>query len=542
MAKVNSIPAQRIYPRRRIYLDYLAGVERLGEFYRFYPANEKTLLLRAKEVLDNSRARAELSKALLEYNQSIGSGQATLDHIGLLSRADTLAVVTGQQPGFLGGPLYDVYKAVTAIKLAKHLSRKTGQAVVPIFWIASEDSNFQGVSGIEWRDGHDQLRRIRVESSGGQQRQLSALRVNEAVQKTFDDFAELLPSSEFKQQWQGMYRPRLDEGWSRWFGRIMANLFAQEGLVLLEPQIVYASAGEIFQTAVSRMTDLPRQFDERTGRLIELGYEPQIQPGTRRLLYTLNDGRRQVVNPQAEDCASAELLELAGRHPERLSCSVLLRPIVQDYLLPTVAYVAGPAEIGYYAQLGGLYEQLKVSMPVIWPRASITLIEPGIARLISKSGLGEQELLSKSLPRPKNQSNANEDQVAGTIEQLGQRARESLTNLVYEVRSRDDSLEKFVQKTSKRVERDIDRLVQRGLEGANLRNEISSRQWQRIRSALWPGGQPQERAFGLFGYLVYYGQAVLEEIFDGIDIFDFSHRLLYLEFHNEKPPTTEPDV
>ncbi len=456
MARLDLLDAGKIYPRRQIYLDYLAGAQKLGTFYKYYPADKNALLERVEELASEHKSRAKLGDVLLEYNRQIGAGARTLENARLLGQGQALAVVTGQQPGFAGGPLYDLYKAVTTIKLAQQLSRSTGRNVVPVFWIASEDANLGEVNRAAWIDRQGRFRRIRA-SLPDTRRQICTLRTDQAVLTAFGELMDLLPATDFRSRWQELYRPNDNELWGQWFGRIYAQLFAEQGLVLLEPHIVYPHADEIFSRIISRFADLQQTFDSSTAAVIDQGYAPQISPKSRLALYAIRDGRRQPIGLNSLD---------DNYTPRELSCSVMFRSIVQDFLLPTVAYVAGPGEIAYFAQLTELYKQLDVPMPVIWPRATMTLVEPDIARLLAKSTFAQQEFFCESAPD-------------GQDEQLTQN------------------------------------------------------QLQTVRLSLRPHGQPQERVFPLLAYLVYYGQAVLDRIIEQTDVFDFRHRIVYLDFNDK---------
>ena len=456
MGRLSFLQAKQIYPERIIFGDYLASAGKLAQFYRHYPANEQALSSRVGELASSAANREGLCQALAEYNRGISAGSATLENVRLLAEPQTLAVVTGQQPGFAGGPLYNIYKAVSAIKLARHLSETTGKNVVPIFWIASEDANPREVSRAAWINRQGQFWRTRA-SLPDTGRQICTLRTDQAVLSSFNELMDLLPASKFRNHWQELYKPNENKPWGQWFGGIYAQLFAEYGLVLLEPHIVYPFAGEIFDTLIPRLTDLQQTFDKSTASLIGQGYAPQLSAKSRVTIYTVQDGRRQPISSPNDNYDLQEL-----------SCSVMFRPIVQDFLLPTVAYVAGPAEISYFAQLTELYNCLEVTMPVIWPRASMTLVEPHIGRLLEKSALSEQEFFCESALRLSDSDKGHE--------------------------------------------------------------RVTQSQLQQIGLSLRPRGQPQERVFPLLAYLVYYGGSVLDQIFDQVDVFDFRHRIVYLDF------------
>ena len=536
---VNKLTTQHIYPNRQIFLDYLTAAPQLVQFYSHYPANKDTLLKSSQQLTNSSNSRAALSQSLLTYNQSIAASPQTLENARLLAKPDTLAVVTGQQPAFVGGALYNIYKALSAIKLSQHLKQTTGKNVVPIFWIASEDTNLSHITNTSWIDRQGQLQQIHADlpkTTTKAPQQISTLTTSHATLTAFEELFDLLPNSEFRDRWQKLYTPNELEPWSQWFARIYAQLFAEHGLVLLEPHVVYPHASEIFIRALTRLQDLQQAFDKTTTVLTQQGYQPQIAPNSRTMLYKVSQGQRHPIDPSADDYDPAVLLDLAEKHPDHLSCSVALRPVVQDFLLPTVAYVAGPAEVSYFAQLRGIYQLLDVPMPVIWPRASMTLVEPNVARLMKKSNLTIEALLAEAQPPAQTDPNSPTSPTSQLLQNLAQQTNLSLEQLAATLKENDASLTKFTDKISNRIRADIDRLVQRALQCENQHRQITHRQHQRLLDSLKPHSQPQERAFSLLCYLVYYGQAVLDEIRSQLDIFDFRHRVIPLNFNNEKLP------
>ena len=288
-------------------------------------------------------------------------------------------------------------------------------------------------------------------------RQICTLRTDQNVLTAFSELMDLLPATDFRTHYQHLYQPIENEYWSRWFARIYAHLFAEYGLVLLEPHIVYPYADEILSRIISKLTDLQQTFNRSTAAVAERGYKPQISPNSNVTLYTIDDGRRQPLSSTDDKY-----------DPQHLSASVMFRPIVQDFLLPTAAYVAGPGEIAYFAQLTALYKHLDVSMPPVWPRASMTLLDPYTARLLEKSTLPAQEFICEPAPH-----------------------------------GRQDE-------------------------------QLTQNQLQEISLSLRPKGKPQERVFPLLPYLVYYGKAVLTQIIEQMDVFDFRHRIVYLDSSEQR--------
>jgi bacillithiol biosynthesis cysteine-adding enzyme BshC len=309
--------------------------------------------------------------------------------------------VTGQQAGLFTGPLYTIHKALTVIKLAACL-REQGNDAVPVFWIASEDHDYEEVSFCNVLDREGRLARIQYDATGRKpDSPVGRVELCEGIGKVIDEFIAALPPSEFiekiEKDLRESYQP--GTGFAEAFARLMARLFAEYGVVLLDPldEELKQIAAPLYAEAIEKSQSIARALVDRSSALEASGYHSQIHVSEEMVpLFIVDDGRRVALTRQGDryvikggdrSFAHDELVALARRCPNCFSPNVTLRPVVQDYLLPTGAYVGGPAEAAYFGQLMAVYEVLGRPLPCVLPRASFTLIEARHQKTMRKYGL-----------------------------------------------------------------------------------------------------------------------------------------------------------
>jgi bacillithiol synthase len=392
----------------KLFVDYVCDFERVGDLFA-HDFHDPAAFDRAAEIAAaRDLPREELADLLLAQNRSFGSGGPALANARLLADPDAVAVVTGQQPGLFGGPLYNLYKAATAIRLAGALAARTGRPHVPVFWIASDDHQVGEVDHVHVldRDGGP----VRISWARGPSRRvepIAALCLDDGVVDALDRVAEISHGLPRRQDVLALLADCFCPGerLAHAFARLAARLFEPDGLVLVEssdpalrrlgmprlaPELAYPSPA----TAAARLA---------TERLATRGYPVQVPLRDdslnlffgRRERFRIRSGpdgfrvelRSSVVDVQA-------LRARFDAEVEQFSPNVLLRPLYQDALFPTVAYVAGPSEIAYFAQLAPVYERFGIPMPVVYPRKSVTLIDEKVASLLRASELCVEDVLA----------------------------------------------------------------------------------------------------------------------------------------------------
>jgi len=378
------------------FLDYLHDFSKLERFFPFPYALDHF----RREIVSSARLhhRQKLCQVLERQNQSFGAGARTQENLEKLRDNDCLAVVTGQQVGLFTGPAYTVYKALTAVKLAAHYACR-GIKVVPIFWMATEDHDLAEVDHSYVIDGDAQLQLIRYE--GGPEdagKPVGKVRFSQAIDACSQQFLKALPNSEFKVEIEGRIAAayRNTKTFASGFGETLSFLFSNYGLILVDPQDeTLKELGEpFFERILLNGSQFQSSIQSRSDQLVAAGYHAQVlveedstglffEDGAKRRALIREDGVLKVKGTNQRFPVS-HLQELLKEEPWKFSPNVLFRPLVQDLLLPTLAYVAGPSEVAYLAQIGPLYEEFGRKAPIIFPRFSFSVIERKIGKILEK--------------------------------------------------------------------------------------------------------------------------------------------------------------
>src|SRR5258705_3841665 len=434
-----SIPFRRLPHQPKLFVRLIEDFPSVKKFYA-HPPNMDAVKHVAASLEYPAERRREVAGILREQNAAFGAGAATLSNLEKFERG-AVAVVSGQQVGLFGGPAYAVYKALTAIRLAEELS-DAGIPAVPIFWMATEDHDLDEVRHVTWFES-GKLKRFELPADAAAAgRPVGQVQLGPAIEENVKKAVELLsgPASEtISQILQESYRA--DGTYGGAFGKLFAQLFAEQGLILLDPldARLHRIAAPLYKKAIEHRDELNEKLLERGKELESAGYDVQVKVTAKStLLFKIRDGVRQPVVASNSHFKSGdttwtreEALLLADSSPETFSANALFRPVVQDYLLPTAAYLGGPAEIAYFAQSSVIYEHVLGRMPVVLPRAGFTILDAKAEKLLQKYGLcienlwaGPQELRRKmdsvSVPPTLGVSfDLGKAQLASTLAELG---------------------------------------------------------------------------------------------------------------------------
>lgn len=448
-----------------------------------------------------------------------------------LSEPGTVAIVTGQQAGAFGGPLYTLLKAVTAIQLARRVSADHGTPVVPVFWVDAEDHDWAEVRSATVLDDEFQPRDVTLaDLEGAGEQPVAALTLDARVTGTLDALAAALPPTDFS-EWvmaslRTAYRPGV--GMAAAFARWIETLLGSHGLVVFES--ADPAAKEIARPVFVRELNNPGRTSAlaiEAGRELEArGHHPQVVPHADSLaLFHLNSGRR-AIRRQGDrfligetEMTSEALVSEAEHSPTHFSPNVLLRPIVQDTLFPTVCYVAGPSELAYLGQLGRVYAHFGLPMPLMYPRGSATLIDAPTARFLAKYDFPLSDL------RPQDESALNrllESQLPPEVEQslkdADEAIRASLQRVIDAMPALDPTLAGAARTTVSKMEHDLRALHGKVIQASKRRHETLRRQFSRAQSQIFPLGHPQERTLAVAFFLNRYGPALVERLLEELPL------------------------
>lgn len=526
-----------------LFTDYLRNEEKC---LHFFPAGafEKWESYQNRIKHKSSGAdRAHLADALLSYNKPFSPGEKTLENIEALRDEDTHTVVTGQQMGLFGGPLYVFFKALSVIKLSIVISKKYNIRVVPVFWLADEDHDFEEISKIFIPAGNA-LKEFKLESHPQQDFSAGKLDLPEDFNALIDNFAEHLPDTEFKSDSVSIIREswQISDSWRSAFGTMMIRLFDKYGLVLAgsDSLLIKKLAVPIFQKAVTRAVEIQDALNAVSSE-VETNYHQQAAIGSSTLFYHDSEkGRlkldykddKWLLADSAAVFSTEEILSDIDNHPERFSPNVFLRPAVQEYLLPNLAYIGGPAEIAYFAQMGKMMQLFDLTLPVIVPRLSATLVEPPVSRIMD----GLPFAFDQYTDRIENLEKAYvEMQKNGDTDDFFSKWKaelhEMFNNRMEFLVQKDASLKGAAKGASVRTEKEVDKLQQKFNRALKQQESTQLNRIKRIHNALFPDNSLQERTVNWLYFLAKYGVGLPEKISGQIgDELDFSssHYVIHL--------------
>ncbi len=544
--RVETLSFERIPHQSRLFLDYLKDPLALRKFYPSAVRFHHELQQRVPEVLAAHHTdRHKLADALAAINQRWGAPEETLNNITLLRDPDTVAVVSGQQAGLFTGPLYTIYKALSAVKLATCLRQRNTKAV-PVFWIAAEDHDFIEVAKAEIIGRDCQLKHVEVSTDLHREGQpVGRVVLDDSINTVVDQLFELLPNSEFAEDMKALVQNAWQpgRGYADSFATMMTSLLGRYGLIFLDPldPQMKELAAPLYSAAVRQAPEIATAVEQRSRDLESAGYHAQVlasansfplflhdKDGARHALVRAENGKYQAKD-RDQQYSIEELAELALNDPQRFSPNVTLRAVVQDYLLPTIAYCAGAAEIAYFAQTAEVYRVLERPATSILPRASLTMVERHTGRVLERYGLTLADFFEGLEPVTKRV--VEEYLGAGTARHFSeaeQNVNHELDRLKRELHAIDPTLADALETGRKKIQYQLDGLRTRFVRAQMTRDEAAHRQLQRAADQLYPNKDLQERHINLTSLLARHGTYVIEWIFNAINLGSNDHQVVYL--------------
>ena len=525
-----------------LFRDYLYNFEKLASFYKYAPFAENGFAAAAADVRLGADHRRALCQALSNQGERYAADEMVSESLRRLSVEGCVSVVTGQQVGLFGGPAYTVYKAVTAIRLARDLTAQ-GVEAVPVFWLASYDHDFDEVRRTTVLNGQAELVELEDSSRPPRNAPVGDVRFGPQIDRLRNRIARLWPkesahrADEAEELLRGYAAGR---SYSDGIGTLLQGLFRGQGLIVMDPRAgeIQRLAQPIYRRVLGEGPDLVPALLSQNDKLRAAGYHAQVDVrDDTTLLFAEFDGQRRLLRRAGAGFATAgqndyseeEVFGKLDDSPQLFSPSALLRPVVQDFLLPTVAYVGGPAEVAYMAQARPLFDRLLGRMPVVIPRASVTLVEPKVQRTLRKYALDiEKVFVPRVRLRGKVALSRVPRRLAGKMERTAQRLDDMLASTQAAVGQLDSTLAGAAATSRNKMFYQFEKLRGKVASVQAERNGIVDRHTALLHNSLYPGKALQERRINFLSFVSRYGRSLVQYLLDDDALRGPDHRVIPL--------------
>ncbi len=532
----------RDLPFSKLFQDYIDNGESLTGFYDHRHTYDD--LIKAVQSFQERGDRAQPARIIAEFNKPFLNGRSADELAELLARKDTVTITTGQQLSLFGGPLYTVFKTISTIHLARSLSRDTGKKVIPVFWLADEDHDFDEIAAVSLPAGNE-MKKITLPCDTCARHAAGKIRVDDAFEAFRSGVSEALQPTDFNPELTTLldeaYAP--GQSYREAFGHLLSRLFSHHGLVFAgsNDYTVKKHTSECIRKAITMVDDISEKLIGQSERIA--GQHHQQVQVTDSLLFWHDDehGRLRLRfenglwNTDTGFSATTEqLLDRLEKEPERFSPNVFLRPLIQDVLLPNAAYVGGPAEIAYYGQMKPLYELFSMDMPFIAARLSATLAEPSVQRSLDELPFRFSEFKNRleDLEQHYLRTHGNPE-LDGQFETWAKRV-ETLTGEMTEIIGMDDpGLQKHALAITREHVKSIEKLRKKMVNAIRLKEEVQINRIKKVKLALFPNDRLQEREISFIYYMNKIGMDIWDRLLEqldeeGVTLFD---RHFVIRFH-----------
>jgi len=515
------LPFRDVPGTSRLFLDFLSGAPQIRPFYPTSALSLDELADQARGVSSPGERRERVADVLLRQNRGWNAGPEALSNIEKL-RAGACAVVSGQQVGLFLGPAYTLYKAITIIRLSRELATR-GVEAVPIFWLASEDHDLAEVNHAFVPDSRGELERLETSSSGCPACPVGTVLLASDVAPLVDRLQELVGESETVDLLRSTYKP--GKTFAASFAELMVKLFSRHGLIVMEPADIefHRIGAPILQSAIEHSDELTRALLSASKALETDGYHAQVKVMQSSTLLFFSEGGKRVPIHRKNGGFSANgghwTLDALRHHiqvnPELFTANVLLRPVLQDYLLPTATYITGPAETAYFAQAQVVYQHLLGKTTPIWPRFSTTLIEARLVSWMRKYGLRLRDLLQ---PKEDFVMALAQRTIPADLKDDFDRSREQLerlmTPLLQALERLDPTVESAGDLAARKMRHQLRRLESRAARAYIRREQVLGRHASMLSSLLFPEKELQERRIAGIYFLARFGVELIDRLLE----------------------------
>jgi bacillithiol synthase len=525
--------------------DYINHYERVSSFFVYDYHADTAYKERLAHLKERKYAREELVQYLLGFNQKYHPHQKVLDNIEKLRNEEAVVVVAGQQAGLLTGPAYTIHKCLSILKFAEKKEKELGVPVIPVFWVAGEDHDYEEVNHVHLLDaGRTRKHKLKISGAGVNSVSLLPLDREKLVQwvkLAFQAYGETKHTDALLED--VIAKANASTTMVDFFSAIIHEYFGTYGLVLMDsgdPNLRQLES-EHFVKMIENNVAIGESVTNQLNELKKQGYSVALdqKPLNANLFYHEN-GERALLERSSEgtfintargiELTKTEILEIAMQNPEKLSNNVVTRPLMQESLLPTLAFIGGPGEVAYWSALKGAFEVMGMLMPPILPRIRITMVDQKTKKWLNEKELGIDDALINDWDKIKEDwlKNQHEWDVEAIFTKVSSYVGEAVQPLYQLASEVNPVLEPLTLKNKRYLDEQLEfmrKAIERELK---LRYDVELSKFDRVKAALAPGGNPQERTWTIYYFLNYWGANLITRLME-MDSYSFDGAPLIVE-------------
>lgn len=535
------IPFDQLTAFSKLFIDYCQFTPNIAPFFSGDYREPSSYKSQVQRTLSIQRDRNSLANVLLEQNQRWGLDEATKRNIEHLRDDSSVVVITGQQLGVFLSPLYIPYKTLTTIRLASQLTESLGRPVVPVFWLHGEDHDFPETAPFTLIDSDHNLVTHNYKPNSIPGGPVGRMKVSNTISDLITDLSSSLPQTPNKKELVDFLLAQYTPGTTLLdaFALLLKRVFKDTGLVLfsVDDPSVKKSCEPLFTKEIQHPRLLSQAVESTSVKLAK-SYHLQVKTNPINL-FLMDDANRQSINFQQDNqfrikghkknISTEDLLTRLTDHSEQFSPNVILRPIVQDFIFPSIAYVAGPGEIAYFAQCKEAYNAAGIPMPLIFPRASITLIEPDVARVLERYSY---DIPAYNQHPFKLFRNYAIDQLSLDLDATVNDSIAQIQTAIHSLRDKamnvHPSLYRSAESTKVRFEKELLRFKEQVIKAQKKNTNEHQAHLRKVTTHLFPHQKLQERLISPLHFLNKYGLDFFTSLMEEVSTDTSAHQIIRL--------------
>ncbi len=530
----------------RFATEYLEQTPEIQRYFHYRFNDHLEYEKRLTEIQQRSYMRNELAAHIEEYMDQFPTSEKVKVSIEKLKEENSTVIIGGQQAGILTGPLYTIHKIISIIALAKQKERELNVPVVPVFWIAGEDHDYQEVNHV-FVERNNKIEKKIYPEKVLDKRMVSAIDLNhdlcyqwvEGIIKSFGETA-------YTKDLLLVFEKAIHESktFVDFFAWIVMHLFKDSGLLIIDSgdENIRKLEKEFFIKQIKNCKEITKEVKAQQKVLKSNGFEHTIdisdqaanlfyydRENHERILLDYDDENNLFIGRDGQIQLTIEqMLELAGEFPENLSNNVVTRPLMQEWIFPTLSFIAGPGEIAYWAELKQAFEWFELKMPPIVPRLNITLLDRSVETDMDELGLDLRETLIVGTEKKKRDflQTLKDENLDKLFEKMKQDLLLNYGKLEAYVTTENKGLLPLLNKNQGKVFDQIVFMENKLEQSVQKKYEVVINKFERVENALWPAGSPQERTLNSFFFINQHGPTLISDLLNCSFIFDGTHKII----------------